>query len=301
MTIVAYAALVWLGLSFGSLVNALVWRLRQQELKAKSSKPKRRRKNSSWLSAFSLQPSARNKQLSILTGRSQCVHCQHVLAARDLIPVLSWLILRGRCRYCHQKISWQYPAVEIAAALVFGLSYAFWPSELSNWGQWLLFIDWLAVSVGLLALLVYDFRWMMLPSRIIYPTAAVAIAGRVIYIIGFEANRPRALLLWLLAVAVAAGLFWLLFEISKGRWIGFGDVRLGLITGTVLATPPKALLMIFMASVLGTLFVLPALLSGRQSMAARIPFGPFLIMSTWLTLLVGSDILAWYERFFLLK
>jgi len=275
---VTYAVLAWLGLAFGSFINALVWRLHEQSKKsARSKKP----------------------SLSILKGRSMCPNCRHPLALIDLIPVLSWLALKGKCRHCHKKISWQYPAVELAGAAVFTLSYAFWPAELQSAGQWLLFIDWLVVSVGLLALLVYDFRWMLLPSRLIYPTAAVAVTGRLAYIVGFETDRWQALLMWLLALGVASGIFWLLFEISKGKWIGFGDVRLGLITGTVLATPPKAFLMIFMASVLGTILVLPALITGRKSMTSRLPYGPFLIVATWLTMLFGDQILERYRGFFI--
>jgi len=115
---VVLVALFVLGLVFGSFVNALIWRV--------------------------------HKKKDIISGRSQCVKCGHRLAAKDLVPVLSWLALRGRCRYCKKPISWQYPIVEIALGLVFAASYHFWPVTLSG-GQWLLFVTWLTVSVGLLA------------------------------------------------------------------------------------------------------------------------------------------------------
>ena len=100
---------------------------------------------------------------------------------------------------------------------------------------------------------------------------------------------------WALSVAVASGIFWLIFMVSDGKWIGYGDVRLGIITGTVLATPVKSFLMIFTASILGLLFVLPALITGRQKLATKVPFGPFLITATFIVLLFGQQLIDWYE------
>src|SRR5664279_5463431 len=131
-----------------------------------------------------------------------------------------------------------------------------------------------------MALLVYDARWFLLPNKIIYPTFFVAAAGRLVYLIGYSPNKGHALLMWFLSVAVASGMFWLLYIISNGKWIGFGDVRLGLITGTVLATPAKSFLMIFMGSILGTLFILPAIAVGKKSLTSKLPYGPFLIAAT---------------------
>jgi leader peptidase (prepilin peptidase)/N-methyltransferase len=269
--------LAWFGLAFGSFVNALTWRVHEQ---GKKRKPKA-------------------KNLSILNGRSMCPHCKHLLAWYDLIPIFSWLGLHGRCRYCKKPISAQYPMVELTSAAIFVLSYVFWPDGVHSTGDWVLFITWLASSVGLLALLVYDVMWMILPNRIIYPTLAVAVAGRFVYIVGFEDRKLHALLMWALGIAVASGIFWLLFIISQGKWIGFGDVRLGFITGTILASPEKSFLMILLASILGTIFILPALILGKKEMTTKLPFGPFLISATMIMLLFGSDIVDGYKRLLL--
>jgi prepilin signal peptidase PulO-like enzyme (type II secretory pathway) len=269
--------LAWLGLAFGSFVNALVWRVHEQ-----GKKPKNKTK--------------KDANLSIINGRSICPNCKHILAWYDLFPVFSWLWLRGRCRYCKKSISWQYPLVELIAAAVFIFSYAFWPLNLDSTGAWVLLITWLITSVGLMALAVYDVKWTLLPNRIIYPTFFIAAAGRLIYLIGYEPHKLHGLLYWALSVAVASGIFWLLYIVSSGNWIGFGDVRLGLITGTVLASPSKSFLMIFMASVLGTLFALPGLIRGKKTFVSKLPYGPFLIIATWLVLLFGDKILNWYER-----
>jgi prepilin signal peptidase PulO-like enzyme (type II secretory pathway) len=273
--------LIFLGLCFGSFVNALVWRLHQKELKAKSLKRK-----------------AANSQYSILKGHSMCPDCEHRLATKDLVPIFSWIMLKGRCRYCNKPISWQYPAVELATMVVFVTSYLFWPGGLHSHGNVVLFVAWLATSVGLLALLVYDFKWMLLPSKIIYPTLTIAAAGRLSYILFFTSDKAHSFWLLALSLLVASGLFWLIFISSKGAWIGYGDVRLGLITGTVLADPVKSFLMIFAASLLGLMFMLPALASGKKRLASRLPFGPFLITATMIVLLFGQSVIDWYKNLF---
>ncbi|PJE65673.1 hypothetical protein COU91_00405 [Candidatus Saccharibacteria bacterium CG10_big_fil_rev_8_21_14_0_10_47_8] len=286
--------LVLAGLGLGSFVNAVVWRIRQQALKAQSSKLKAKQRQTN--SAFSFKRSAKSNEFSILTGRSQCVHCGHKLAAQDLVPVLSWLWLRGRCRYCKKPISWQYPAVELATALVFVGSYLFWPSDLQYAGDWLLFIAWLVSSVGLMALLVYDLRWMLLPNRILYPTFYITLAGQLGYIAFFAANPANSFKLLALSLLISSGVFWLMFQVSRGQWIGFGDVRLGLITGTLLADPAKSAVMIFIASLLGSIVALPGLITGKKNLSSKLPYGPFLIIAAAIVLILGTPIIDWYKN-----
>ncbi|HCM52003.1 TPA: hypothetical protein DIS56_02615 [Candidatus Saccharibacteria bacterium] len=252
-----------LGLCLGSFVNALVWRIH---------------KNKDWVKS-----------------RSQCVHCGHELSAKDLIPIFSWLMLKGRCRYCQKPISKQYPLVELIMATVFILSYLLWPTSFNEPGQWILFVSWLAASVGLLALAVYDWRWLLLPNKLVYPTFLVAAAGRVVYIAGYEPDKWLALLNLLGAVAVASGIFFLIYSLSD-KYIGGGDVSLGLVTGTLLAIPINSLLMIFFASILGLLFALPGLVSKNKKLTTKIPYGPFLIAATFIVLLFGQGITDWYEQ-----
>lgn len=265
--------LFWLGLCAGSFVNALVWRIHEQ---TRTKKP--------------------NKKLSVINGRSMCVHCKHVLAWYDLIPVFSWVLLKGKCRFCKKPISRQYPIVELIGGLVFALSYIFWPQTLGTNGQWLLLATWLVSSVGLLALAAYDLKWMLLPNRIIYPTLIVAAVGRLGYIVFFSEHKAHSLLLLALSLLVASGIFFLLFTVSKGKWIGYGDVRLGLITGTLLATPTQSLAMIFLASLLGSLTVLPSLFNGSKNLSSRLPYGPFLIIATAIMVVFGGRLLDWYEN-----
>lgn len=266
ISVMIYAALVLLGLCFGSFVNALVWRLHEHK---------------DWVK-----------------GRSICVHCKHALAAKDLVPVVSWLWLQGRCRYCHKPIAVQYPVVESATALLFVGSYAFWPVALTG-SQVAVFALWLVLMVGLMALLVYDLRWMLLPDKLIFPLIGVAVVQALIVVFG-SSHSLRALVNVVLAVAIGGGLFYVLFQVSGGKWIGGGDVKLGWLLGIIAGTPGRSLLLIFLAAVLGSLVSLPLLASKRLKPKSVIPFGPFLILGVIIVVLFGGHILDWYEQLFTL-
>jgi prepilin signal peptidase PulO-like enzyme (type II secretory pathway) len=252
------------GLCLGSFVNALVWRLHERKT---------------------------------MQGRSMCPQCGHQLAAQDLVPVLSWLWLRGKCRYCGKPISPQYPVVELATALVFVASYIWWPLELTG-AQTAIFVIWLAILAGLMALLVYDLRWYLLPNRLIYPLSGLALLMAVIRIAAAP-DIQKELLYTVLAVLVGGGIFYLLFQLSKGKWIGGGDVKLGWMLGLMVGTPARALLLIFIASVLGTAVSLPLLSSGKLKRTSVIPFGPFLIIAAIIVQLFGAGMLEWYRRTFI--
>lgn len=263
-----------LGLCLGSFVNALVWRLHQQTKPSKSS----------------------GKELSIVTGHSMCPHCRHRLAAKDLVPVFSWLALKGRCRYCKRPISWQYPMVELIMSLLFVLSYWQWPLGWSASGI-VQFCVWLVVLTGLMALAVYDYRWMELPSRIIYPLTTLVSATLVVEV--FWQSEWSLMLGAVLGAVCLAGLFLVLYVVSKGRWIGFGDVRLGVLLGLLVGSPAKATLVLLFGSFFGTVYAIPSLLSGKRNMSQRVPFGPFLIAAAVVVVLFGSAIINWYYRLFL--
>jgi len=297
-------ALVLLGLCFGSFVNALVWRVHEQakpkkpsvtpaKAGAQSVKERLRR-------TYLLGPAFRRgdaSRLSILHGRSMCPDCEHELAAKDLVPVLSWLSLKGKCRYCDKPISYQYPLVELVTALLFVASYIWWPVPVHG-SQVTLFVIWLPILIGLLALLVYDLRWMLLPNRILYPAGALAGLYALVNIL--IAQRPlTALLNIVLAVIVGGGIFYVLFQVSAGKWIGGGDVKLGWLLGLIVGTPARSILFIFLAALLGSAVSIPLLASHRLKRNSTIPFGPFLIIAAIVVQLFGHAILLWYQRTFL--
>jgi leader peptidase (prepilin peptidase)/N-methyltransferase len=258
-----------LGLCVGSFVNALVWRLHEQA-EGKGSP-------------------AYKAKLSITTGRSMCPHCHHELAPRDLIPVFSWLMLRGRCRYCHEKIE-DSPLVELLAVVAFLASYVWWPYVLHGVGLYD-FIFWLIFLIGFLALAVYDLRWQILPNKLVFPLIGLAVARLIGLLIFFGGGwQAAAGAAW--GVLIASGIFYVIFQLSQGEWIGGGDVKLGLVIGLLLGGPAMSLLMLFFASCIGSLIGLPSLLAGKRQM--RLPFGPFLILATLIVTLVGASLISWY-------
>lgn len=269
------------GLCLGSFVNALVWRLHEQAREAG-----RQKTDKEYLT-----------RLSVASGRSMCPSCKHELANKDLVPLFSWLALRGKCRYCGKSISVQYPLVELFTAGLFVASYVWWPMTL-NGSQIAIFILWLALLVGLVALLVYDLRWLLLPNRIIYPLGLIATIQAVITVA--TSSQPLlSIVNFILAVLVGGGLFYVLFQVSKGKWIGGGDVKLGWLLGLSVGTPARALLLIFLGAILGSLVSLPLLTTKRLKRTSIIPFGPFLIVAAIIVQLFGADILHWYQQAFI--
>jgi prepilin signal peptidase PulO-like enzyme (type II secretory pathway) len=287
MMVMVVGILVIFGLCLGSFVNALVWRLHEQA-RTKNQKPKTKKLKAK------VQQHKASKNLSIVNGRSICPDCKHQLAIKDLLPVLSWLTLGGKCRYCGKPISLQYPMIELLTAILFVASYIWWPIAF-NTVQITLFVVWLMLLVGLIALLVYDLHWKLLPTRIMYPLSFVAAVYAVISI-AIAARPITALFNVILAVLVGGGIFYILFQVSGGKWIGGGDVRLGWLLGLILGTPARSLLLIFMAAVLGSLVSLPLLATNRLKRTSTIPFGPFLISAAVIIQLFGMHILHWYQN-----
>ncbi len=259
------AVLVILGLALGSFVNAFVWRLHEKK---------------KWVN-----------------DRSECTNCHHKLAAIDLVPVLSWLLLRGRCRYCQSKISVQYPIVELGLTLLFMMSYFFWPNIITGW-QISIFAIWLLISTGLVALAVYDLRYMLLPTKLIYVLLALSIVSSSITLA--LANDPATTLVNLLfSTLIGGGMFYVLYMVSRGKWIGGGDVRLGFLLGLLAATASRSFLLIFIAALIGTVVSLGLISIKQLNRKSLIPFGPFLIAALFIIQFWGQHILNWYSNLFL--
>ena len=269
--------LIVAGLSLGSFVNALIWRVYRQQLI--TEKPKLFEADRKQLD-----------QLSIVHGRSMCMNCGHELAAIDLVPVLSWLSLGGKCRYCNARIP-DTPLAELLVPSLFVISYLFWPFVLTGWGV-AVFVAWLTAAVLLIALALYDLRWFMLPNRLVAPLTAIS----VVFVLLVAVQEQSWALLWypVLASAIIFGLFWGIYQVSNGSWIGGGDVKLAIALGLLAGSPLRALLVIFIASLIGTLVGLPQLFGGKAGQRT-IPFGPPLIIATCIVVVFGSGIVSWYQ------
>lgn len=273
--LVVIIALIILGLCLGSFVNALVYRLH-------------------WQKTHNEAKNSEKQKYSITRGRSICPECKHELSSKDLVPIFSWLMLGGRCRYCNHPISWQYPLVEASTAALFVLSYIFWPYDLVGSSNIIAFAFWLMFLVGFVALIIYDLKYLILPNIIILPMAVIAIIGLIIELmIKQDASLLKNAVIGLL---IGGGLFYILFQVSRGAWIGGGDVKLGFLLGFLVGGPWPALLMLFLASLLGTIYSLPLVLSKKLKPNSKIPFGPFLIVAAIIVQLFGSAIINWYTN-----
>lgn len=245
-----------LGLLAGSFINAWVWRTHQEK--------------------------------KISRGRSICPHCQHQLSALDLIPVISFLLLRGRCRYCKKPISWQYPIVELATGFTF-ICIAAYFLPLVNFQLFSLII-WLLVTVLMISAAVYDYKWMILPDRFTLPAIGLGVA----YVIGLVALTGQTTIWWrLIAAVIFAGFFFFLWQLSDGKWMGDGDIRVALIMGLMLS-PSQLLVAVFLAFNIAAIVSLTLIATGLRTRKDLIPFGPFLILGMYLGLFWGERLVSWY-------
>lgn len=213
-----------------------------------------------------------------LGGRSRCQTCRHVLAARDLIPLISFLWLRGRCRYCRKPISLQYPLVELAAALLLTLLFVFD-------GLSLRFAVHAVNGLFLLVLFVFDLRYREVPDEISLPACGLALLGNLLL------GVPLVSLL--LGGALGLTFFGLQFVISKGRWIGDGDIRLGLLAGFSLGLP-RTIVALVVAYLVGAVIGLWLLGTRRARLTSHLPFGTMLTAAIFLSSFAGSRLIEWY-------
>jgi len=244
------------GLIIGSFLNALIWRIRTGDS---------------------------------LRGRSKCPKCGKQIAWYDNIPVISFLILGGKCRHCHKPISWQYPIVELVTAVLF--AYAFYLNFSALGGQFLIlkfFRDLFLISV-MMIIFVYDLRWYLILDKITIPS--MIILATLNLILGMTWQN-------LLLSSIIGGSFFLVqFIISRGKWIGGGDIRLGILMGVAMGWP-RVLVAIFIAYILGSIVGLGLIFFGKKQWGSKVPFGTFLSVATVITLFWGMTIADWYLSLF---
>src|SRR3989344_3516594 len=223
---------------------------------------------------------------SALKGRSYCPQCKHPLSWQDLIPLLSFALLQGKCRYCRAKISWQYPLVELGTATLFVVIFNFQFSifnEFSVFQFSTLFYLWVIASL-LVVIFVYDLKHYIIPDKVLYPAIALAFFWRLLEsIVNVIPNLIGDPALWIPAFAgmtgmVLAGLgagafFFAIYALSKGRAMGFGDVKLALFMGLFLGWP-NVLVALFVAFTLGAAVGVALILLKKKGLRSQVPFGP---------------------------
>lgn len=242
------------GLIFGSFINCLVYRLHIEKT---------------------------------ILGRSFCPHCHHQLKFWDLFPLFSYIFLKAKCRYCHKKISRQYFLVELFMGILFSLGYWFYfmnnPIQVDSI---FFLIFYLIILIFLAIIFLYDLKYYLVADIIVWPAIIISFLFNVLIL---KVNVINLLI----AGAIGASFFGLQFLISKGKWIGGGDILIGLLAGFIVGWP-KIILVLFMAYILGSVIGVILLVSKKKEWSSKIPFGPFLVFSIWLTILFGDIILDWY-------
>ncbi len=275
MFLFAYILVFALGLIMGSFLNCLIWRLHTGET---------------------------------MMSRSHCPKCQKQIAWYDNIPLLSYFLLLGKCRHCKKSISVQYPVVELVAGVLFVLAVFV---ELANNFQFSIFNfqtiyidlifnppfliavarDWFVISV-MIIVFIYDLRWYLILDKVIIPSAAVVLFLN--FSLGYlDGNTWNNLLNLLISGIIGSSFFLIQFVVSRGKWIGGGDIRLGLLMGLILGWP-YVLVALMLAYISGAIIGVGLIVAGKKKISSQIPFGVFLSTATIISLFWGQNIIYWY-------
>lgn len=261
-------------------------------------------------------------------GRSYCDACKKQLAWYDLFPVFSWVFLKGKCRYCKKKLSTGYPLVELLMGLLVALIFdKFVPVNFLELGLQdqvlaaLSVIYYSAVLIILVAVFITDFKTGYIPDRITYPAIwatlgflLVLTAIKVYFLyeslkssqIGKYLLPPHSNYFYMHALDLAQPLFYgalmalvlglffyILIVITKGKGMGGGDLKLGVFLGLVFGFP-YAIVVLMLSFLLGSLFGIGLILTGKKKFGQTIPFGPFLSLAGIITIFWGNLIIGWY-------
>ena len=279
MSIIIAIVLVVLGSLFGSFACAQVWRLRARQLEVDRRDGEVVDESEYQLLKGLLRPVSRD--------RSECLYCHHQLTWYDLLPILGWILVGGKCRYCRKPIGVAELLAEVGLAAAFVLSFFYWPYKFLTVADVGLFSIWLIALVFMTILLIYDAKWSLLPFSL---NISLIVVGAVFFCIaslqhGINIMSAGGGLLLL------SGLY-LLFSLFG--WVGVGDGILGFGLALFLGKWELAFLTLFLANVLGCCMMIPLMAAKRIGRHARVPFGPFLIVATFIVMMWGNGVINWF-------
>ncbi|MFH0792071.1 MAG: prepilin peptidase [bacterium] len=254
-----------LGLVAGSFVNAWVYRLDSGE--------------------------------SVLFERSHCVNCGKTIRWYDLIPLFSFINLRGKCRDCQKPISIEYPLIEAITAVLYVAIIYLNRFAIGNLSGWASIIYQMLLLVFLETIFIFDLKHLLISFNAVIGATVLTIAFKIASLL-LDKGSATALGISLIANTVlatiaVAGFLWLLAFISKEKWMGWGDVQVGLLMGVILGYP-NALIALFIAFVVGAIIGLALIIAKGKSPKAMVPFAPFLIVGTVVAFYWGNGISLWY-------
>lgn len=222
-----------------------------------------------------------------ILGRSHCDYCRAKLATVDLVPIISFVGLGAKCRFCKKPLSWQYPLVESATAILF--AGVFWVLTASGALTWFALFYWFVLVSVSIVVAVVDFKFSMIPTSFVYAASLIALFHNYFFLSG------GAFIDHLLAAFGAATFFLLIILVTRGRGMGQGDAVLAFLMGIVLGIATTILAM-FVAFLSGAVVSVFLILLGRKKLGNTVPFGPFLILGLMTSLFWGQALINWYFK-----
>lgn len=301
MILFIYSIIFFLGASIGSFINVVAERTAREEK---------------------------------ITGRSYCENCKQQLKPLDLIPLFSYLFLRGKCRYCDAKLSIQYFVVEILMGIAYMLIFYMLDSNrftqtdylnnslhILDFGIIIPLFFYFIITPALIALCITDFKYGMLYDKILLPTILFVLIykvltigyyfvtlylklkdndfGKILIQVGYLTQHTSFAIqpfIYTLLGSIGVGLFFLtLIIVTKGRGMGGGDLKLGFLIG-LLSGWPNMIISIFLGFLTGALASCILLVIGRKNIKQTIPFGPFLIIGCYIVIFFGDLLFSWYSK-----
>ncbi len=244
----------------------------------------------------------------IVWERSHCPHCKKKIRWYDNIPLLSFIILWGQCRDCKKRISWEYPLIELVTGLLFAavawkflgtLGFMAGPERIFTNGDIVDMSFWLFAVCYLVIIFFHDLDFMLIPDAVVYPAILVTLGYQYYKYMGGPlgiASLKAPITSALFAAFVAALFFFLLIWMSRGKWIGGGDVKLGFLAGAMVGWP-KILFVLFFAYMIGAVASLILIGTKKKTWKSQIPFGPFLVAGILIVMFFSEQIQFWANRY----
>lgn len=253
---------------------------------------------------------------SIVRGRSHCDYCKRALSPLDLFPVISYFLIGAKCRYCHKKLSLQYPLIELAAGLLVVFTYILSANTVQkylfdqvSYNNIFIVLNIIIneiLALYFLVIFMIDLKYEVILDNIINSALLLTVTIHTVYLFLLFFLTPRivfmesfkSILFAYLCGLILAAFFRFLIFVSRGRGLGEGDIKLGLWLGMILGFPnilPGILISFVSGGIIGLFLVL----TKQKKFGQTVPLAPFLVSGTYIALFWGSNILSWYFKTFL--
>jgi len=242
----------------------------------------------------------------IVFQRSHCPKCKKQIRWYDNIPLLSFVVLWGKCRECEEKISWKYPAVELLTGLLYAAvawkflgGWGFSSERILTGSDMIDLAFWLFTATYLVLIFFHDLEFMLIPDAAVFPAIIITL----FYQYWKYLQSPLGIADWrnpffssLIAAFAAALFFFALIWISRGKWIGGGDVKLGFLAGMVVGWP-KIIFVLFFAYMIGAIASLILIGLKKKTWKSQIPFGPFIVAGVLIVMFFAEQLQFWANRY----